>query len=97
MSSSEMKIVLDRYTTFKNFIKEKCKKQNSFIDNFMITPLDHFLITIKFKMDNGIDKEKCLTEIFTNAEVNKEDFDEKDINKLIQYMEYFGDVCKLIK
>ncbi len=48
-------------------------------------------------MDNGINKEDCLTKIFTNAEVKKEDFDEKDIKKLVSYMEYFADVCMLIK
>jgi hypothetical protein len=97
MSGSEMQIVLERYTNFKKFIKDKCKNQNSFIETFMITPLDHFILTIKNKMDNGINKEDCLTEIFTNAEVKKEDFDEKDIKKLVSYMEYFADVCMLIK
>ena len=91
-----MEVVEKRFENFKTFIREKTKDNNQFIKEFMNTPLNFFLATIKTKISNGIDKDKCLDEIFNAAELKKDECDKLDIEKLIKYMEYFVEITTVI-
>jgi hypothetical protein len=84
-----MEVVSNRYDNFKRFIKSIVKKDNVFINQFMNTPLDLFLDTIKKKLYSGYTKEQCIEEILLASETKKEDYSEDDFKKACRYMDYF--------
>ena len=89
-----METVALRFDKFKSFIRQngKVKEDNVFIQKFMLTPLDFFLATIKSKLSSGVDKQRCLEEIFTLADLKRSDYSDEDIEKLVKYMQYFSEI-----
>lgn len=88
-----MDIVNQRYVNFKEFIKKKADTDNEFIKQFMNTSFEYFISIIKLKIGNGVDKEKCLDEIFIQTGLKKENYNNDDLAKLIKYMEYFSEIA----
>jgi hypothetical protein len=93
----EMKVVEERFESFKRFIRSIVKKENQFIIDFMNLQFNHFLLTVYAKSLNGIDKEQCIDEILLASETTKEDYSKDDLARAIRYMDYFIEICRVSK
>ena len=89
-----MNTVQIKYDNFKQFLNERVPTNNEMLKRFNAVPLDYFLKTVKDKAQYN--EEQCLSEMFKQAGLNRCDFLETDIKRLITYMEYFKMITNVI-
>lgn len=92
---SELDKVNQKFSNFKDYIRENSKSQNILLVSFYQSPLELFLKTIyERSVKEKLSVSKTIDLIFDKLELTKEDFTEDQLDTLTRYLTYFKEISK---